>query len=374
LVYATLLAIVPVLAFSFAVLRLFNVHRELRPLIYEFFRPMGDSAAALTAQVMEFAENVRAGLVGTVGLALLVWTLLSALKKVEDSLNFVWRVSDARSIGRRLAEYVSLLVLGPLLIVSALALSQEALDASGIQAFNVLSLGLAPLLVVTMLFAAVYALAPNTKVRWSAAIVGGLAAAVMWTVVGKLFTAMVVASARMTMVYAGLAIIIAALVWTYVGWLILLLGAQLSFYVQNPSYLRLGLTPAQLSNNDTEQLSLSIMYLIGQRHRHGGKLWTIDALARRLHLPGILVARCADALEQAGLLIRSGDEQLAPARALSSLRIVDILSVARAHTSGHKAFPWSPPNVVHETCAELDQTWRTGSGERTLLDLLGSGD
>ena len=82
---------------------------------------------------------------------------------------------------------------------------------------------------------------------------------------GNVFTALVVYSTRLTLVYAGFAIIVAALLWTYFGWLILLVGAQLSFYVQHPNYLRLGLTELRLSAVQREQLTLKMMYLIGAR-------------------------------------------------------------------------------------------------------------
>jgi membrane protein len=116
LVYATLLALVPLVAFSFALLKVFGVHRELEPLIVEFFRPMGDAAGPLTTKVMDFADHVRGGIVGSVGLALLIWTLIATLKKVEDSLNFVWHVQVPRSFVRRIAEYLAVLVAAPLLV------------------------------------------------------------------------------------------------------------------------------------------------------------------------------------------------------------------------------------------------------------------
>jgi membrane protein len=370
LVYATLLAVVPLLAFSFAIVRLFGAHRELEPVIFEFFRPMGAAAATLTQKVMDFAESVRAGLVGSVGLALLIWTLLGALKKVEDSLNYVWHVSVSRSFARRIAEYLGLLVIGPMLVVAVIGLSQYALRHSGLVGLNALALALAPFAIVTILFTLVYALAPNTRVRWRSALYGGVAASVLWTLTGKVFTTLVVTSARMNMVYAGLAIIVAALVWTYVGWLILLLGAQLSFYVQNPSYLRMGLNEPRLSNNDMEQLTLSIMYLVGERHQRGGPRWSCGTLSNYLKLPGVMVARCAQALEDAGLVINAEDETIVPARDLTSIRVVDVLGVARTHSGTALSLPWQTPTKVAAVCAELDAGWRAQCGDRTLLDIL----
>lgn len=378
LVYATLLAVVPLLAFSFAILRAFDAHRDLEPLIYEFFRPMGAAATDLTQRVMDFAENVRAGLVGSVGLALLIWTLLSALKKVEDSLNYVWHVDVSRSFARRITEYLTLLVLGPLLLVAVVGLSQLALNSESARVLTglplmarLLALGvqLAPYVVVSVLFTMVYALAPNTTVRWMPALIGGLVAGVLWAATGKIFTAFVVYSARLTIVYAGLAILIGALVWTYLGWIILLLGAQLSFYVQNPSYLRLGLKEARLSNYENEQLTLAIMYLVGTSHVEGTTRWTINGLAARLQLPGAVVARCVDALEAAGFLIASEHETLLPARDLAGIRVVDVLGVARTQGAAPRSRQMPIPAPVAELCSELDQVWRSAAGERSLREL-----
>ena len=132
LVYATLLSLVPLVAFAFAVLKAFGAHRELEPLIFEFFKPVGASAHELTNRVMQFADNVSTGVVGSLGLALLLWTLLGTIKKVEDSFNFLWRVEHARSFARRVTEYVALLIVGPIVVVSFLGLSHHALESASV--------------------------------------------------------------------------------------------------------------------------------------------------------------------------------------------------------------------------------------------------
>src|SRR5258708_4728726 len=97
LVYTTLLSLIPLVAFSFAILKVFGAHHDLEPIVYEFFRPVGEQGAAqLTERVMQFADRVSSGVVGSVGFALLAWTLLGTIKKVEDSFNYLWRVAPAR--------------------------------------------------------------------------------------------------------------------------------------------------------------------------------------------------------------------------------------------------------------------------------------
>ena len=375
LVYATLLALVPLVAFSFALLKGFGAHRELEPLIYEFFRPMGDAAGGLTQKVMDFADRVRGGIVGSVGLAFLIWTLIGTLKKVEDSVNFVWHVELPRSFMRRIAEYMALLVVAPLLVGTLIGMAQITAANNSVRVLSHLPLlgtlghgllALAPVVIVSGVFTMVYALIPNTRVRLFPALVGGVAAGVLWATIGRIFTAFVLLSTRLNIVYAGFAIFIAALIWIYFSWLILLVGAQLSFYVQNPSYLRIGLREPRLSNAETEQLALSIMYLVARSHLRGGARWSINALAAELALPGVAVTRSADALEAAGLLVTTEQETLVPGRDAGHIPLPEILAVARAACSIHGDERYVAPPAVARLYAEFEAAWRERLGARTL--------
>ncbi|HZO23228.1 MAG TPA: YhjD/YihY/BrkB family envelope integrity protein, partial [Steroidobacteraceae bacterium] len=131
LVYTTLLSIIPLVAFSFAILKVFGAHRDLEPIVYEFFRPLGgEPATQMTGRVMQFADRVSSGVVGSLGFALLAWTLLGTIKKVEDSFNFLWRVEQPRSFARRIAEYLTLLVVGPVLLVAFIGLSHATIAST----------------------------------------------------------------------------------------------------------------------------------------------------------------------------------------------------------------------------------------------------
>ena len=380
LVYTTLLSVVPLIAFAFAVLKGFGAHRELQPIIYDFFRPMGEEGATeVTSRIMAFADNVSSGVLGSVGFALLIWTLLGTIQKVEDSFNFLWRVEQPRSWARRVAEYMSLLVIGPILLVGFVGLSRatvgKAID-SAITEVPVLQqvtqslLGLAPYAMVTALFTVLYMFIPNTRVQWKPALIGAVTAGVIWAAVGKMFAAIVMVSARFTIVYAGFAFIVGALLWTYFGWLILLAGTQLSFYIQNPSYLRIGLQPLRLSCAEMEQLALKAMYLVARTHMSGGARWTINRLAGELGLPGIAIAQIGATLEKAGLLIVTEDDEFVPGRDISRINVQEILDVARNQRSGHSAARGLQIVAVDRLSEKLEKAWRDCCADRTLRDLL----
>ena len=122
LVYTTLLSLVPLMAFSFSILKGLGAHGDLEPFVFEFFRPMGAAAEQLTTHVMGFVDNVRSGVLGSIGLAFLLYTVITTVQKVEESFNFVWRVERPRSWARRVSEYFSVMIIGPILMVAALGL------------------------------------------------------------------------------------------------------------------------------------------------------------------------------------------------------------------------------------------------------------
>jgi membrane protein len=374
LVFATVLALVPLLAFSLALLKGFGAQRELQSMVYQFFQPMGSAAGEVTQRVMSFADRVRGGLLGSVGLAILIWTLLGTVKRVEDSLNFVWHVEHPRSFVRRTIEYLALLVIAPVLIGALVAMAKLTSANTSVQILTQLPLlsalargvlAVTPAIVVSAVFAGVYALIPNTRVQFVPALIGGVAAGIAWTAIGRIFTAFIQVSTQLTIVYAGFAIFIAALVWIYLSWLILLVGAQLSFYVQNPSYLRIGLREPRLSHADTERLAFSVMYLVARSHLRTGERWNVSRLAAELTMPGWAVSGIVRALESGGLL-ETTEQGLLPGRDAGRIALHEILAIAR----GAKGVPGedrsAAPAAVIQLCDELEAVWREHLGSQTL--------
>jgi membrane protein len=377
LVYTTLLSVIPLVAFAFAILKIFGAKHDLEPVVYEFFRPMGGPVAdELSKRVVEFAHKVSTRVVGVVGLTVLGYTLFGTIKKIEDSFNFVWHVDHPRALWRRIMEYLILLVVGPLLLVGFLGLSHAALDTAAVQEVAAQSRFLrhvaihtAPYAMVTLFFTGMYMLIPNTRVQWRPALIGALVAGVLWATVGKIFTEFVVYSIRLQIIYAGFAFIVAALLWTYFGWLILLAGAQLSFYIQNPNYLRFGLFELRLSSLETEHLALRMMYLVARAQLNGAKRWTEGKMAHELGLPGIPMSRLIAAFQQAQLLIVTEQDELVPARDIECITICDIIEAARNQRSGQVHVRNVSIPSVDRVMASIEEARKTRVGNLTLRNL-----
>lgn len=378
LVYSTLFAIVPLIAVAFAVLQAFGFHRELEPVLYEFLRPLGAQGHALADSIMGFVENVKGSVLGTLGFVVLLYTVFSLIQNVEQALNFVWHVKRPRSFARRASEYLVVALVGPVIGVLAMVMLAR-LEASDVMG-RLSGLGVdqqphfAPYLLVIGLFLFVYVYMPNTRVRLGPAFVGALFAGMLWAATGALFARLVVYASQTAIIYAGFAVVLLFLVWLYLSWLILLLGAQISFYVQHPEHLRTGHAEIPMTGALTERLALSVMHLVGERFLDGGPRWSISDLAERLEVPGTVLDDIVSALQAHGLVIDVEDDTVVPARDLAAIRLDEILNAVRHETPDpRRPVPRAVP-AADAAARQADVALRKSLGTRSLRDLIQPAD
>jgi membrane protein len=380
LVYVTILSVVPLIAISFSVLKGFGLHEsQLRPFLDTFLEPLGPQGIELTDQVMGFVGNIRGGVLAGVGALLLFYTTVSMIKKVEDSFNYIWRVERSRSFARRFSEYLSVILVGPVIMVTAMALlatvSSNAVVAevtsfAPIGATLVLIGKLMPYLLVSFGFTLVYWFIPNTQVNFLAAMVGGFSGGVMWATTGMFFTQFVAQSTRNADIYAGFAIVIIALIWLYVSWLILLIGAQIAFYFEHTQYLRIGYQRINIGNKLREKIALGTMTLTAKAFRNSGKPTTIESIANSVGLPGILVQPIANRLQMAGLVQLTSNNRILPGRDPGQIALRDIVQAVRDPQNADIFPPGHWPAEVTEVADELDVAMNEALADRSLYDLL----
>lgn len=379
LVYTTLLSVVPLVAFSFSVLKGLGVHNQLRPYLYEVLSPLGVDGVRITNEVINFVDNVKGGVLGGLSLAFFLFTAVSMVQKVEGAFNHVWHVSKPRSIARRFSEYTVVLLIGPLIVVVALGMIGSIRSTAVVQAILsheslgplLLSIGeIAPFLLITGVFMFLYLFVPNTKVGFKAAGIGGLFAGVLWATLGAIFANFVAYTTTKQVIYSSFAVAISALLWLYLSWLVLLIGAQLTFYLQRPEFLRIGRREPRLSNSMRERLALNIMYMVGQAFREPSRHLTFDRMSEQLKMPAIALTPVVNDLEEAGLLLTTEKETLMPGRDMSRMRLADILHVVRRYgdTGSYRGPRWLPG--VDKLGKQVDDAVNAVVGDRTLADLV----
>lgn len=320
LVYTTLITLVPLLAISFSVLKGFGVHNRVEPFMRSLLEGLGpEKSEEVSQKVIEFVDNVNVGVLGAIGLAFLLYAVIALMQKIEAAFNYIWRVAEDRNLAQRFSSYLSVLLMGPLLvfisagITTAVRNSEVAVqigEYTGISLLYDMGTFALPWLVIAIGFTFFYVYMPNTKVRITSAFVGGLVAGLLWKFMGFIFSAFIAGSANYVAIYAAFATIIVLMIWLYVSWLIILIGANISFYVQYPRYLRVTRLPIILTPRLRMLLGLSILTHIAKAHYAGDEPWSLDALSKKMNVPILAVQQVLTVLESGRVIVCSNTEDM----------------------------------------------------------------
>lgn len=350
LVYTTLLSLVPLLALAFSVLKAFGVHNSLEPVLLQLLRPLGEQAEELTRQIVGFVDRMRVGVLGSVGIVLLLYTAVSMVSKVEASFNYIWKIDRTRGFTQRFSEYLLVLMVGPVLVFTALGLTASVRNSAvvaglmNIEPFGSMILLLTksvPYLLIVAVLTFMYGFIPNTRVRLKAAAIGGLFAGIAWQSASVLFANVVVKAGNYNAIYSGFAIVILLLLWIYLGWAIILFGCRLAFYVQHPRYLEGRAETPPPGSREAELLVLRVMAEVGECFIEGRPPYRFEELQRRLAAPAEWLERAVALLVRAQLLAEAAPErQLLPARDLAA---IDVAQVWLSSRGG-----WSDPAAGDE--------------------------
>ncbi|MDD4965855.1 YihY/virulence factor BrkB family protein [Halothiobacillus sp.] len=240
--YITLLSLVPLLAVSFSVLKAFGSDQVIEPFLTTLLEPLGSSAEGLTTQILTFVGNIKVGVLGAVGIAMLFFTVVTLMQKIESVFNGIWHVLQLRQITTRFPMYLTVLMVGPVLVLAATGLTASLLSNHFVTDFTQHSVfrdalasiaWLVPFMVWVAVFTFIYAMVPNTSVRFSSALAGGVVAAILWNGIGLAFGSMIATSTQYTAIYSAFASLILFMVWLQLAWMIVLLGATVSYAWQN---------------------------------------------------------------------------------------------------------------------------------------------
>lgn len=383
LVYTSLLSLVPLLAFSFSVLKAFGVYNQLEPILLKFLAPLGPKSVEVTNQILEFVGNMRVGVLGFLGLIVLIYTVISLINKIENSLNYIWGIQKGRSLARRFSDYISILLIGPVFIFAAIGITASVMSNSvvqrlvSIEPFGFLLLAfskLLPYVLIWAFFTFIYILIPNTRVKIYSAMLGGLIAAIAWQTAGWIFASFVASSTKYAAIYSSFAVLIIFLIWLYLNWLILLIGAEISYCHQNLKLLSLRKKAFQFGTRSKEKLSLLVMFLISYNYYHNKERWTLDSFVDYLGLPVEPIQNVLNKLKDNRLILEIENDSFGfvPAKDIETVKLYEVLDSVRVKDEQVEFFDRESRYMpeIDRVLEKLDKSYEHVLGEETIKDLV----
>jgi membrane protein len=333
----------------------------------------------IVRKIHEFIQNTQSGALGVTGSVLLIFAAISMLGRVETTFNDIWGIEHGRSWFTRVVLYWGVLTLAPTLLIVALGLATGPHLAATRNFLNTmpfvsnLVFQFLPIVVLCLTFAFFYQLMPNTKVKFSAALVGGIVSAMLFhlnSMVSVLYVSRVVSNSK---IYGSLGLIPVFMIGLYCSWLILLLGAQVAYAFQNRNSYLEERQVETVNQRGREFVALRLMTFIGQRFVQAQSPPGPVELAEELGVPTRLITEITQTLANSKLLVEtSGSEPgYLPARPIEGVTCHDILLAMRATAGQDLATRDEPSRArVYGEFLRIEEAERQVASSVTLLALV----
>ena len=308
LTFTTLLSLVPLITIALTLFSAFPVFVDFSEEIKKFLlaNMMPETGGKMISRYMEqFAES--AAKLTTVGIISLALTAMLMMLTIEDAFNTIWRVSRPRTLVQRVLVYWVVLTLGPLLIGSSLSLTSWLAGLSmgytkQIPVFGVVMLQVTPVILATLAFSLIFRVVPNRYVPLRHALIGGLVAAVAFEYMNRTFAFYIAYFPTYELVYGAFASIPIFLLWIYLCWLTILLGALIAASLShwNSSSPKNFLPAVQL------YYALRILKVMSEGMR-SGIVHTLPMLSNQLHIGFDSIEQILEKLAEINMVSKLAD-------------------------------------------------------------------
>jgi membrane protein len=325
----TLLSIVPVLAVLFGIAKGFGLDARLETWIYSQFPDQQGALGPAVVFARRALERTEGGLIAGTGVILLLYSVIMVASNIEHAMNHIWCVAKQRSWGRRFSDYLSLILIGPFLLLGASSLNlylagwarhaggvlgAELIDPLARLAFQALSV-----ILLWVLFSFTYVFMPNTKVRLRSGLLGGAVAALLYQLVQTLYLQSQIGATRNNAIYGSFAALPLFVVWLQASWHIVLFGAEVTHHHQHYQNNELEERMPTLSFRAIKRLGLAASEEVIRRFVRGEPAPSGQTLGGLLQMPSQVLGNLLGRLVDAGILVGTaaghGSETVyAPAR------------------------------------------------------------
>jgi len=341
LTFYTLLSIVPVVAMAFGIAKGFGLEQRLETQLYLRFAGQEEVLSKVITFARSLLENTKGGLIAGIGVVLLFWSAIKVLNHIENTLNHIWKVS-ARSFIRKFTDYLSILIISPLLVivsssvnvyittqVMAIAGKLALLQAASPVIFMLLKL--LPYGLVWLLFILIYMIMPNTQVKFSAAVIAGVFAGTVYQITQGIYISAQVLVSKYNAIYGSFAALPMFLIWLQLSWMIVLLGAEIAFAHQHVSHYTMATDYRKTSPDFRRRYALLILRLIILRFQQGESPFSAEQISKQLKAPFLMVVQLIDQLCESNLISaveskkNNGPSAYQPAKDIHTITVASVL-------------------------------------------------
>lgn len=313
LTFNTLLSIVPIVALAFGIAQGFGFDKRLETEIINNFQGHETVMLYVLDLARGFFENIEPGLMAIVGLAILIWSVMQVLSHIEKSFNHIWQIKKARPWGRKFADYLSIMIIAPLFLILSGSLtvmittmvetaSERISVINSVKPAIIYLLKFSQFFIMWVIFTLLYLVMPNTRVKFRSALVAGLIAGTMFQVIQILYIDFQVGVTKYNAIYGSFAAFPLFIIWMQLSWLIVLLGAELSFANQNVKKYEFESESLKVSPRQQRILMLLILNIIVKRYKNGDPPLSTSDIAELLKLPVRLSREIVYNLSESGIL------------------------------------------------------------------------
>ncbi len=368
LTFYVLLSIVPIAAMAFGIAKGFGMEETLKTQLLANFSEQQE----VMSKVIEFAQNMldntKGGMVAGVGVLLLFWTVIKVLGNIEISFNDIWGVKEPRTIARKLSDYLSMVVLAPVILLVCTSVNvfvtgffkKIVVEYEFVAMFDgiiLFGLRFLPVIFLAFFFAFIYILIPNTKVKIKPAIYGGILAGILYQLLQVFYFGAQAAVASTNPIYGSFAALPFFLVWLQVSWFILLFGAEFAYANQNVDTYFFEKDTKAISHSFKRLLSLQIVHLIVREFNEGEEPESDAKIAEDLSLPIRLVRELLNELHDACVIseiINARDNSITfqPAKTINDLSIAEVMEML--DSNGSSNIPVKQTEGIEEITESLD--------------------
>lgn len=329
LTFYTLMSLVPIVAVIFAVLKGFGFEENLTEYLYSDFSEYSNVIDVLLDFVNRMLAKTRGGIIAAVGVAVLLWSVIKVFGNIEDAFNKIWEVRKARSLSRKFGDYLSMIFIAPILLVSSLSLGTvitNSLSFLNAPWFVNILLWLVSFALIWILFAFIYWLMPNTQVNFKGAIIAGIFAGTVFLVFSFFYFYIQGEVSSYNAIYGTFAALPLFLAWMQTSWQILLVGGELSYVYQHYECYEQEQFAETLDADHKRKALLATMLTIIKHFIKHESAMNGFAISAQLNLPVGVISEMIYKLEKAGLIAElANDNDYMPAKDIHTITVAEIL-------------------------------------------------